>query len=63
MDLTGCNADKENTTEETVAETTEDTGEVEDSDLNDTQDTQEDTNVEDTERLKSHLRHRKSFDL
>ena len=43
-----CNADKENTTEDTVVETTEDTGEVEDSDTNDTQDTQEDTNVEDT---------------
>ena len=45
LDLIVCNADKENTTEDTVVETTEDTGEVEDSD---TQDTQEDTNVEDT---------------
>ena len=43
--LLACNADKENTTEDTVVETTEDTGEVEDSD---TQDSQEDTTGGDT---------------
>ena len=61
--LLACNADKENTTEDTVVETTEDTGEVEDSDTNNTQDTQEDTNVEDTGEVEEPLLHLKSFDL